>query len=80
MHDVRQVGFQIHLLAKNGQDVVVRTALRVVGYAVATGHMPEHALAASDYAIKVINLLFPGNVNAVRQERLWQIERLRGVE
>lgn len=80
MYDVRQAGFQIHQLAKNSQDSITQTALRVVGQAVATGHMREHAMIASDYAVKVINLLFPNNVNAVKQERLWQINHLKNVE
>ena len=79
MHDVRQAGFQIHQLAKNERDIVIQTSLRVVGQAVATGHMREHAMVASDYAIKVINLLFPNDVNAVKQERLWQIETLNNI-
>lgn len=79
MYDVRQAGFQIHQLAKNAQDIVVQTSLRVVGQAVATGHMREHAMVASDYAIKVINLLFSNNVNAVERERLWQIDTLKNI-
>lgn len=79
MHDVRQAGFQIHQLAKSSPDMVTQTALRVAGQAVATGHMREHAMVSSDYAIKVINLRFPNDMNAVRQERLWQIEHLRGI-
>ena len=79
MYDVRQAGFQIHQLAKNSQDSITQTALRVVGQAVATGHMREHAMVASDYAVKVINLRFPNDVNAVRQERLWQIETLNNI-
>lgn len=55
MHEVRQAGFQIHRLAKDSPDIVTQTALRVVGQAVATGHRPEHAMAASHYAVKVIN-------------------------
>ena len=35
--------------------------------------MPEHAIVASDYAIKVINLLHPGDRAAAR-ERQWQIQ------
>ena len=80
MHDVRQAGLQIHRLAKNSQNHVTQTALRVAGQAVAAGHMPEHAMVASDYAIKVINLLFPDDINAVKQERLWQIEQLKSME
>lgn len=80
MHDVRQAGFKIHQLAKSSQDTVTRTALRVVGQAVATGHMREHAMVSSDYAVKVINLLFPDDINAVRQERFWQIEHLKSID
>ena len=79
MHDVRQAGFKIHQLAKSSQDIVTQTALRVVGQAVATGHMREHAMVASDYAVKVVNLRFPNDANAVKQERLWQIETLSSV-
>lgn len=79
MHDVRQAGFQIHRLAKSSPDIVTQTALRAVGQAVATGHMREHAMVSSDYAIKVINLLFSDDINAVRQERVWQIEHLKAI-
>ena len=79
MHDVRQAGFQIHKLAKNCPDIVAQTALRAVGQAVSAGHMREHAMVASDYAVKVVNLLFPNDMAAVRRERTWQIERLRSV-
>ncbi len=80
MHDVRQAGFKIHQLAKSSPDAVTQTALRVVGQAVATGHMREHAMVASDYAVKVISLLFPNDADAARRERLWQIEQLQSIE
>ena len=37
-------------------------------------------MVSSDYAVKVINLLFPNDINAVRQERFWQIEHLKNIE
>lgn len=80
IHEVRQTGFQIHRLAKNSQDIIIQTALRVVGQAVATAHMKEHAMVASDYAIKVINQMYPNDNDAISQERLWQIENLRGID
>lgn len=43
---------------------------------VATGHMKEHAMVASDYAIKVINFFSKGNRDAVILEREWQIRTL----
>lgn len=77
MHDVRQIGFKIHKMAKECDDIAQQTAFRVVGQAVATGHMKEHGMVASDYAIKVINLLYPNDTAAVSKERQWQIECLK---
>lgn len=79
MDDVRQTSFKIHRLAKASEDIVVSSALRAAGHAVAAGHMRQHAMVASDYAVKVINLLYPDNMDAVRQERLWQINRLKEI-
>lgn len=78
-HDVRQAGFEIHRLAKVQNDEMTKTALRVVGQAVATGHMKEHGMVASDYAIKCINLAFPDDTIAVEKERNWQISELKHV-
>ena len=80
MHDVRQAGLKIHQMAKASEDDITRTALRVVGQAVATGHMREHAMVASDYAVKVINLLYPNDIGAVKNERSWQISHLKETE
>lgn len=80
MHDVRQIGFKIHQMAKSSEDDIISTALRVVAHAVATGHMKEHAMVASDYAVKVINLLCPNNMDAVKKERLWQINHLKEIK
>lgn len=79
MHDVRQAGFRIHALAKAQEDPQVKTALRVVGQAIASGHMREHAMVASDYAIKLINLKYPLDKEAVKKERQWQIQTMRKV-
>lgn len=79
MHEVRKAGFAIHRLAKENTNPVIQTALRTVGQAVASGHMREHAMVASDYAVKVINLLYPHNRDAVNKERLWQTDCLKSV-
>ncbi|WP_242852632.1 putative immunity protein [Acetobacterium bakii] len=76
MHDVRQAGFKVHQLAKASSDVIFQAALRVAGQAIGTGHMREHAMVASDYAIKVVNLKFPDNISAVKTEREWQIRTM----
>lgn len=77
IHAVRQAGFKIHALAKACENETWKTALRVAGQAVGTGHMREHAMVASDYAVKVVNLLHPGQSEAVTQERQWQLDCLK---
>ncbi|MEA4903137.1 putative immunity protein [Desulfitobacterium sp.] len=81
MHDVRQAGFKIHKIAKECPDLVIQVALRVTGQAVGTGHMKEHAMVASDYAIdyaiKVVNLMLPEDMEAVTRERNWQLGALK---
>jgi hypothetical protein len=76
MHDVRQAGFRVHQLARESQNPLLQTALRVAGQAIGTGHMREHAMVASDYAIRVINQKYPDNMAAVKDEREWQIKTM----
>ncbi|MDO4500997.1 MAG: hypothetical protein Q4B60_06980 [Erysipelotrichaceae bacterium] len=76
MHDVRQAGFKIHQIARVQEDEIKKTAFRVIGQAIASGHMKEHGMVASDYAIKVINLMYPKNMDRVIEERKWQISEL----
>ena len=77
IYDIRQAGFKIHKIARETDSEIKRTAFRVVGQAVGTGHMKEHAMMASDYAIKVINLIYPNDFDAVTKERNWQINELK---
>ncbi|HZK28586.1 MAG TPA: hypothetical protein VFD19_00030, partial [Clostridia bacterium] len=77
IHDVRKAGFKIHKLARENDSEIQKAALRVVGHAVASGHMREHTMVASDYAIKTINLLGPNDFDAVKKERAWQLNELK---
>lgn len=80
VHDLRQASFKIHKLAKTSEDALISTTLRVIGHAVAAGHMKEHAMVASDYVVKVINLKYPMDMEAVKKERLWQIDELKEIK
>ena len=64
-------GFAVN---RQAPDELTTAVLRVVGQAIGAGHMPEHAMVASDYAIKVINLLHPGDRAAAARERQWQVQ------
>lgn len=77
MHDVRQAGFKIHKIARECDCEIKKTALRVVGQAVGSGHMREHAMVASDYAIKTIGLINSNNMEAITLEREWQLNEIK---
>jgi len=76
IHELRQAGFNIHKLARQAPDAVLATAYRAIAHAIANGHMKEHVIVASDYAIKPINILEPNNEAAVKKERQFQIALL----
>jgi hypothetical protein len=77
MHDVRQAGLKIHKIAHECESEIKKTALRVTGQAVASGHMREHAMVASDYAIKTIGLISSNDIDAITFEREWQLNELK---
>ncbi|MBK5242723.1 putative immunity protein [Clostridium sp.] len=77
MHDVRQAGFKIHKIARECESEIKKTAFRVTGQAVASGHMREHAMVASDYAIKTIDLISSNDIDAITFEREWQLNELK---
>ena len=77
MYDVRQAGFKIHKLARECDSEIKKTALRVTGQAVGSGHMREHAIVASDYAIKMICLISSNDFEAITKEREWQLNELQ---
>ena len=77
MHEVRQAGFAVHKLARATDDELKRTALRTLGQALSSGHMKEHAMVTSDYAVKTISLLYHDNTDAITQERQTQLEEIR---
>jgi hypothetical protein len=77
VHEVRQASFKIHQIARDCVSVVQKTALRVAGQAVASGHRKEHAMVASDYAIKAVGLLYADDMDAITAEREWQLNALK---
>lgn len=77
MYDVRQAGFAANKVARACCNQAEKAALRAAVQAIGSGHMREHAMVASDYAIKAINLLYPGDMDAVTAERQWQLSELK---
>ena len=77
--EARQVAFMLHRLARMEKDPIKVKVLRVMGQVAATPHVKRHALIASDYAIKLINLMYPKNFEEVIKERKIQIELMNSV-
>ena len=77
--DARNVAFKINALARKEKDPIKIKVLRVIGQVAATPHVKRHALIASDYAITLINLMHPENMEEVRKERNIQIELMKSV-
>ncbi|MDP4147067.1 MAG: hypothetical protein Q8936_21765, partial [Bacillota bacterium] len=77
--DARNVAFKINRLAREEKDPVRVKVLRAMGQVAATPHVKWHALIASDYAVTLINLLYPNDLDEVKKEREIQIGLMKSV-
>ncbi|KKQ16952.1 MAG: hypothetical protein US31_C0024G0001 [Berkelbacteria bacterium GW2011_GWA1_36_9] len=70
MSVIRTASLDAHAAARSTDNPAARAAARAAGQAVATVHVPGHASAAADYAVKATL------VAGVADEREWQYEHL----
>lgn len=77
--EARNVADKMLQLAREEKDPIKIKFLRLMGQVAATPHVRWHALAASEYAIVIINLMHPKNFNKVKEERELQIEMMKSV-
>ena len=80
MADVRRVSLAAHAAARSvSEDDPARSSARSAGQAVATAHVPRHALAAARYAATAIRdpTALPDADAAAFREREWQYQHLR---
>ena len=77
--EARQVAFALHRLAREEPDPVYVLVYRTLGQIAATPHVKRHALVASDYAVKLINRMYPGDLEKVREMRDKQIALMKSV-
>lgn len=77
--DARDAADVLLRLAREEKDPVRVKVLRVIAQVAAIPHVKRHALIASDYAIKLINLLHPKDFDEVRKEREIQIALMESV-
>jgi hypothetical protein len=76
--DSRNAADKLYQLARVEKDPIKEKVYRVMANIAAVPHVKNHALWASDYAVKLINKLYPNNLDAVKKEREIQIELMKG--
>jgi len=79
MADVRSVSLAAHAAAREVEgDNPARSAARAAGQAMATAHVPSHAVAAARYAATTVRDANEGTEahDATAKEREWQYRRL----
>ncbi len=79
MDTIRRASLASHAAAREvGEDNAARSAARAAGQAVATAHVPTHALGAANYALQAIHrATSPSDADAaVAKEREWQYQHL----
>lgn len=73
VQEARQVAFALHKLARAESDLKKIQVFRMLGHIAATPHVKRHAIVATNYAIKVINLIYDSNISEITKEREYQI-------
>ena len=77
MSIIRKASLDAHAAAKDVEEDYAKYAAHAAGQAVATTHVPTHALGSSVYAIRAV-VAYTGNVDdGLIKERSWQLQRLR---
>ena len=76
---IRKASLNAHAAAREvGEDNAARSVARAAGQAVATAHVPMHALGAANYALQAVHrAASPSDADAaVAQEQAWQYQHL----
>lgn len=79
-HAARNASFQIGRHARSTTDRVAERFLRTMAQLTASPHVKYHGLWASDFAITLINIMYPNDEAAVRDERMAQIQLLKSID
>ena len=77
--EARDVAGIFHDLAREEKNPIKEKALRAFAQVAVTPHVKRHALIASDYVVKLINILHPGDLEEVKKERELQIKLMESI-
>jgi hypothetical protein len=80
-HEARSIDYgRLWKDARSGGDAVRERFFRTMHQITCIPHCKYHALWATDFAVTMINRMFPGNMDKVRKEREAQLEMIRQVK
>jgi Imm-5 like putative immunity protein len=79
MGDVRKAALGAHAAARAAKQEDAAAAARAAGHAIATAHVPTHAIGAAAYAIKAAAAHSNDLDDGIVRERDWQLRRLRRI-
>jgi hypothetical protein len=77
--DSRNAADNLLKLARSEKDPIKEKIYRIMAQIANVPHVKNHALWASDYAIKLINKLYPDNFDEVKKEREIQIKLMKSI-
>jgi len=78
-HEARNLGFEISRIATLEKDQIKARFYRTMAQVAGSPHVKYHGLWATDFAITLINRIYPGNMDEVRKEREKQIELIKNI-
>lgn len=78
-HKARTLAGAVNDLAREETDPIKTKFYRNMAQIACIPHVKFHALWACDFAIALINMLYPSDLDAVKKERQTQIGLLKGV-
>ena len=79
MADIRKASLEAHAAAKEVKEPDAAFAAHAAGQAVATAHVPTHALGCAVYAIRAAAAHSGNTDDGLIKERSWQLQRLRRI-
>ena len=80
MSHVRGTSLAAHAAAREAKDEAACAAARAAGQALATAHVPDHAIAAAAYALKAAAMNSNDIDDSISKEHEWQLKDLLSLE
>lgn len=79
-HEARNITFrQLYADARETKEIIRKKFFQIMAQISCIPHVKAHALWASDFAVTLINKLYPDNMDEVKKEREIQIKLLKTV-